>query len=438
MKNHSQDQLEETLFIRIQRTLVEGMHDVDINAQRNAIRAASSLQAPNDRNCKIINCYLKFLTKESLKEIRLLIIDHIVVNPLTYDFFKNHLLYDSDVDIRNKLLNLIGKKVPNHHIDAKFRREILNCCLFRNENRELGEFFIQKWLDDGKTGASKGLKKCTDLVRTFNIEDTWLSNLDYKNVNYVDQKLKWIMEIVFNQILETSSLPKLIEELNDMLFNVDKLVVDFASTFCFYSLVEFILSVKFDHMLQEFLIVDRKHITAYFLNLLRRNGISMKIAYYLLKASFNLNLFELNVEGLVLLIDSIEYNTSVEFVYELVLSKYDTKCLLEFIWLYYKMNAGKRDANRIKKVMLLFALVLSKMDEPDFEQLELWTSEIEPSLRREHDQSIVEHLLTVFVLKNVSHLDSSVRALASRALGLISLININICKCFVELLIQVV
>lgn len=144
-KNRERMSIDECVFVKMQKCLSEGVRDRFEKAQTNAIRAAYSLQSPRDPNCPIISSYLHLLKHDSLKTVRLQILDLIVINELTLEFFRTQLVFDSDSDVLNRLVRIVIKKVPNQYVDASFRRNLIECVLFRNENRNLTERLLYKW-----------------------------------------------------------------------------------------------------------------------------------------------------------------------------------------------------------------------------------------------------------------------------------------------------
>lgn len=129
----------------MQLCVAEGMRDRDYQAQIEAIKAAYSLQHPRDKQCVIVEAYISLLEHDSLKQVRLLVLDSIVICRRTLDFFKSRLIYDSDEDVRNRVVKAVVKKIPNQFVDARFRRDLIECVLFRTASRELAEMLFFKW-----------------------------------------------------------------------------------------------------------------------------------------------------------------------------------------------------------------------------------------------------------------------------------------------------
>lgn len=137
--------IDERVFLKMQQCLSEGVRDRYPKAQTNAIRAAYSLQSPRNPNCPIIGSFLKLLKHDSDKRVRLQVLDSIAICERTVEFFRTQLVFDSDVDVRNRLVKIVVDKIPNESVDATFRKDLIECVLFRNQNESLTERLLYKW-----------------------------------------------------------------------------------------------------------------------------------------------------------------------------------------------------------------------------------------------------------------------------------------------------
>jgi hypothetical protein len=250
LQKQANRELDAKLFLKMQITLIEGMHDCNLHAQTNAINAAFFLQDPHDKKCQIIACYLKLLRQESLNEVRLLILDRMVINNETFEFFKTSLIYDSDVDVRNRLVTLVLKKIPNKFVDARLRKDMLNCALFRSNRNysDLAENLIQSWLIGPADDCAEN--RVMRFIASLDIETAWFTDHDPKNVAYIDEKLLLIMDIVYKSLLDTFELTELISNMNRYV-TIDNVLNNFSAAFYFRSLVHFVTKIKFGHLLDD-------------------------------------------------------------------------------------------------------------------------------------------------------------------------------------------
>ncbi len=140
----SDEKLNQSLFLKLQLNLVERLRDSNKKTQIFAIKAAAFLQIPHDKYCPIINSFLDLLKKESLPQIRTLLIESIAINDYVFNVFKHCLLYDTNISVQNKVLAVLEKKAENDYFDPEFKRQIVN-CLLRSKSFNVLEKYIQKW-----------------------------------------------------------------------------------------------------------------------------------------------------------------------------------------------------------------------------------------------------------------------------------------------------
>ena len=219
-KNNASD-LDEHLFMRLQINLVERLRDTDLKVQMNAIRAASILQVPTDKHCPIVNAFLYLLEHESLLKVRLLVCDLVAMNKKTFEFFRTSLMYDSSIEMRDRVFVVLHKRVSNKYFDAHFRRQLINLML-QDKNFECLEKFVSKW--------SEGLNAFT-FLRTLEIEK-FHENADLFKMSFVAEKLDKLMEFCFAR------------------HTIFKVISDFNQTFAEEELYQnFDLSVHFHALL---------------------------------------------------------------------------------------------------------------------------------------------------------------------------------------------
>ena len=182
--------------------LTKRFRDSSIRVQQAAIKASSSLQEPQMISCPVINEFIFFLKNDSNIETRILILDTIVINQLTFDILKNELLFDTELEIRNKVLNLIEKKIPINFINCKLKKNILD-CLLRNNNIELIKKFLKLFSENLKTDV---FLSYLDLQKYWFVHDA--------DIIFSFEKLLTIMNLLF---LQTESFAEKCVELNKLL-----------------------------------------------------------------------------------------------------------------------------------------------------------------------------------------------------------------------------
>lgn len=139
-----EEKLDERIFLKLQLNLVERLRDSNKKTQILAIKAASFLQTPHNKYCPIINSFMDLLKKESLPQIRMLLIESIAITNYVFNVFKHFLMYDTNTRVQSKVLAVLEKKAEKDLFDPEFRKQIVN-CLFKSRNFDLLEKYIQKW-----------------------------------------------------------------------------------------------------------------------------------------------------------------------------------------------------------------------------------------------------------------------------------------------------
>jgi hypothetical protein len=192
-------QLDEKIYLKLQVCLCERIRDSCIDVQIEAIKAAAWLQTPNERYCPTINSFVSLLRHESFSMINLTVLDSLAINSTTFCLLCGELLYHSDKQVRQKVISILEKKVPNKYINALLKRKLIE-CLLRDKNIDLMESLLDKWLED-----TKGDKQVFSFLEAMNIDNIWF------RANCVEESLN-------NDELLSSSQLNLTEETNTKLY----------------------------------------------------------------------------------------------------------------------------------------------------------------------------------------------------------------------------
>ena len=421
-KNNASD-LDEHLFLRLQINLVERLRDTDLKVQLNAIRAASILQVPTDKHCPIVNSFLYLLQHDSLLKVRLLICDLVAINKKTFELFRTSLIYDSSIEMRDRVFGVLYKKVSNKYFDAPFRRQLINLML-QDKNFECLEKFVTKW--------SEGLNAYA-FLRTLDIEQ-FHENADLFKMSFVAEKLDKLMEFCFVR----HTIFKVISDFNQT-FAEEELFQNFDLSVHFHALLVHCHTHNKIVLLRQHLIIDPDDYWLMLIDRMRQPDESpakSHILCYLIDSYFYLNdqsQPDEQITCLERLLELVDYTESNVCLVELILSRCAPRSLSEFIWSVYKRefqsNSNSNTPSQIKKCLCILGLFFSKLSGQDFNQME--------TLNESAEENVVEHLVQTIVLKNVSHLNQDIRALAVQALGLASLISYNIADSFLSLFAQV-
>ncbi|RNA04859.1 condensin complex subunit 3 [Brachionus plicatilis] len=417
-------EIDEKIFSKIQLLSLDAIRDCNLNAQLKAIQVASHFQVPHDSDCKIINGFINLLRHDASTQIRLLILDLIVLNDLTFNFIKNRLIYDSVEQIRNKALQLIENKVPREFFQPLFRKQIID-CLLRNQNGELLRKFIRKWLfcSDQKNLVEKVYLFICDL----DLEGTWFINTDYFYVTYLEDKLFKTMDLVFEEIFAKEKIEIFAQEILDTGKN---LIKDINILFLVRSFVKF---SKIETMSD----IGQKLFAK-----LKNRDIKILPLYQLITILIDLKMNKVNI---LTEIDDLTsfYDKKYELVYEVLLRQVDNKIRLNFLWkIYDDLIVHTVDKDQRKKFLTIIYIVLDTMTDKDFENstmLDLNLS-LNDQLNIDVDlnQNIIEYFIEKIVITNISDLDPKVRALAARALGHASLLDYEIAINYLQIFYQMI
>lgn len=424
----------------MQQISLGGVRDCNLSVQKSAIKTASLLQVPKDKYCKIIDSFVQLLLHDSLTEIRLIVLDHLAINNLTFELFKNKLIYDSDSCIRHKVLELIEKKVPSKFIDSKFKKQILT-CLIKDYNNELITKFILKFMDLD----TRNVETINKFLVGLEIKDLWYIELEFSYLSYVDANLSILMNLIFeNLFTNNSNVFKLILEQLNVFLSIDELFLNFEKSFLLRSLLIYVKEKNLKDQLKQHFKLDVVNFYDRLVSSLKENSICFLNFYNLIRIYFELEDNELaKINALSNLIGSIDIynNNQTEILYETILSKFEPKTLTEFIWEFYKKGIDSDEKK--KKFLSLFSIVLARIDKDGFKSADNLNLNLDLCERIDFDldidlnQNIIEFMVESFVIKNFSSLEPKIRALCARALGQASLLSFNIAKSYFHIYNQV-
>lgn len=344
--------INEQIFFKLQLGLVERLRDINLETQILAIKAASILQTPEDKYCPIINSFLGLLQSESLEEIRILIIEKIVITSHTYRIFKSFLMHDSNSNLQNKVLAEIEKKVPNKYYDVKFKHEIIN-CLYRNENNALLEKFVLKWCDR---------LKVNDFLKSIEIRAFYLES-DIQQLNTQIEKINSFMVAYFET--KKHSILNIIVNLNKV-YAEENLEDSFESCVLLFYLFQYCKSHDKMSTLAQHLIIDPKEFEVKIMNKFKTSASKLDsyLLYHLIEICFflyELNLLEVNDRNLEMFLTMIDLNNeSNSCLVKAIVRKMGFKQLSAFIYTLYPTNereVNKDDQTVMKILTILFFYV---------------------------------------------------------------------------------
>jgi hypothetical protein len=434
---NEQEELDDKLFFQLQMCLSERILDSNLHVQKTAIQAAYLLQQPKEKYCPIISSYLHLLKHESVVDIKLIVLDLIVLNTQTFDFMKSNLLFDTNIIVRDKVLSLIEKKIPVKYIDSKMKKKLIDCAL-SNKNYEILEKFLIKWIhfygeqyptmmDSNNNEVTNGNKyNCLEFFKSLSLEDLWFNCHDYKAIYSVDLVLAEITKTVFKYLVQTFGSLELIENLTLLINNNPKsLFKDINLAFYFRSLVRYFYSNNKIDLVESNLKIKLEIYFPNLINNLRANKSTTLIYYNLIDSLYYLNIETLNLDDddnslFKELINSIQFHDSNICLFELIFSKYESNSLGEFLKAIFNIPEFNDDY-QIKKLMALVIAFLTKLTDSEFSNLQPIIVSYVNEDNSDHfstSGNIVEYLVRDLILKQVSSLDPTVRILAIRALGL--------------------
>ena len=333
----------------MQLELVERIRDIHLETQILAIKAATLLQTPEDKYCPIINSFLGLLQRESLPEIRSLVIEKLVITSHTYRIFKHFLMYDTNLNLQNKILSELEKKVPNKYYDLQFKHDIIN-CLYRNENSELLEKFVLKWSD--QLDASKFLKSID--IRAF---------YQAADILQLDTLFEKVSQVIM-AYLKTNSILQIIIYLNKT-FAEDDLVDNFEACVLFYYLFHY--CKKHDQIsdLAQHLLVDCDGFENMVMKKFEDSATKLDsyllynlVEIYCLLAEMNFN--ELSHQTLERFISLVDLNNETNTcLIKVIVEKMEYKMVPKFIWGLYsqKFKNKTNDESLLKLLNIIFYYV---------------------------------------------------------------------------------
>ncbi len=181
--------------------IAERLRDVNEMVQRAAIKAAVSLQELNNE-CAILNGYMFLLRKDPSAETRMLVVESMIICKATFKMLCNETLYDSDSDVRKRVLRIFEKKIPSKYFYPKLKKQIID-CLLNDQDNELLEQFIFKWLADSNR------LKIFSFITSLELIENWFIDLEIIELNYQNDKLLSLMHSLYD--MESSMLIKITE-----------------------------------------------------------------------------------------------------------------------------------------------------------------------------------------------------------------------------------
>lgn len=259
------------------------------------------------------------------------------------------------------------------------------------------------------------------------LEREWFYDLEPSAVSYQDEKLSSIMQLVFEQVSATVDMNKLVATLASI--SDQKLFTNVNLALYFRALVAFMRKLKLEQLCDD--LVDLDRFVSELIARLHQNSIEPLTAYFLIDALFGLtsNAGPRDPALLGKLIDSIEYEPRFECLYDLVLGKFDRPTRVEHFWRlfeHYRITTSSQPPVVLKKLLALFYMMQIGDDFAD------------ACVPNDPDQLLlIDYMVNDLLLKNISNLDVSVRALVARGLGCVASISVDLAKTFSHLFTQV-
>lgn len=156
--------------------------------------------------------------------------------------------------------------------------------------------------------------------------------------------------------------------------------------------------------------------------------VSALITYNIIELYFCFNAPK-TLTNLIALVDPIDYDADFELCYDCILSKFSSRTQVEFFWTYWSYcnrNFQMDEINLLNKLLALFSCIIAKLSESDLDSMDNWLCELDSNFQKEVDiQSTIEYFIEKLTLRNASHLNPHVRALAARGTGLASLVSLE-------------
>lgn len=416
-------ELEEDLIKKMQTYLIERNRDANMEVQKMAIRASSLLQFPRDKFCPIIASFIYLLKHDSIVEIKNLVMNYIAINQLTFNLIKFQLIFDTNPVVSNKALSTIRKKVPCKFIDAKFKR-VLIVRLIQNNNIELLEAFVIKWLDDEYGGENLKKKedtssKCLKFISDLDLENIWHRSLEFKDINYVDATLQKVMDIVYKNVTQNvqtlaSSLEKIFEQ-NDKFLSINH------SFFC-RSLLSFLIRNKTELVLNLSLEQFESDFKENFKNKIQ-NSLNTFNLIHCFFHFYDLMYLHENVGLLFEWLFSLEFEQSYACIYELIMNRFEKSKLNKLVWEAFT-STNLKVAKEIEKFLFVLSLFLAKLTKQDYEEMEMVDLrnfgidiDLEETDKAFLHQNMIDFFVDGVLLDQISSADPKIRALTVRSIG---------------------
>lgn len=417
-------EIDEKIFAKIQLLSLNAIRDCNLNAQLKAIQVASHFQVPHDSECKIITAFINLLKHDSNTQTRLLILDLIVLNDLTFNFIKNMLIYDSVEQIRHKALQLVENKVSSKFFDSLFRKQIID-CLLRGQNNDLLKKFCLKWFNF--KSQTTMVEKVYLFICDLDLEGTWFINTDYFELSFAEEKLFKVFSLMYEEIFENNDIEFFSQEIINS--NID-LIRDVNFLFLIRSFVKF---YQIDHLaVMANQLFDK----------LKLNEIKLLSLYLLISILIDLKMDKVKI---LVAVDQLACfnDRKFELVYEVLLRQLDNKVKLNFVWKTHNdLVIHKFDKDRLKKFLTIVYILLDSMTDKDFENSTLLDLNLSLDDQFNFDidlgQNIIEYFIDTVIVNNISDLDPKVRALTARALGHASLVSYDIAFSYLQIFYQVI
>ena len=424
-------ELDESLIKKMQSSLIERNRDSNIQVQKAAIRASSLLQFPKDKLCPVISSFVYLLRHESLVEIKILVLNSIVINRFTYNLIKSEIIYDTNPIILNKALSLIHKKVPNNFIDPKFKK-LLILRLEQNQNSELLEMYVIKWLardDSMNENTLKVEDKCLKFIHDLDLENTWYTSFNFKDINYVDNILQKMMDIVYLNV--TDNFESLILCLREIFTQMKEFE---SPSFAVYSrtLMDYLIR----NIKSEKLDLNGEEIEVDFLDFYKKKIPNELVSFNNINCIFklyDLRCMNENLEDLFKWLFSFDFDENHEILYELILSRFEKHQLNKLVWTIFKGLNSKKQKD-LEKFLVILSIFLAKLTKEDYVEMEMLNLmninlDIDFDLKNNSEiclsQNMVNILVENFLINQISNLEPRIRALCVRSIGKIC-INLNV------------
>ena len=162
-------------------------------------------------------------------ETRILVLESMIICKSTFKMLCNESLYDSDSDVRKRVLRIFEKKIPNKYFNSKLKKQIIESLLTDQDNELLEQFLIKWTIDSNRL-------KTFNFITSLELNENWFVDLELNELNYQNRKLLTLMYSLYD--MESSDLCK-VTELN-IVVNENKIASLFTNlnvAFHFRSLV---------------------------------------------------------------------------------------------------------------------------------------------------------------------------------------------------------